>query len=184
MTDDSNLIQILTHHITQDEFNNQNQDNILTTNPDITSVLSTSNTNITQPSQTQVPSRRNYDPPSIPPQFSTQKNTHNSPQQSSSNTQHITQNTNTVHFQTPTPPSPSEIQTSTYTPAQTNPIQTTQPTLNINTIHSNPSFNYTTARHLSRPPLETILTNPLSYSFTSTNPSHTQQSQINNNRPN
>ena len=131
-----------------------------------------------------MPSPPKYDPPPIPPQFSTQINVHNSPQQSSSNTQHITQNTNTVHFQTPTPPSPSEIQTSTYTPAQTDPVQTTQPTLNINTIQSNPSFNYTTARHLSRPPLQTILTNPLSYSLTSTNPSHTQQSQINNNRPN
>ena len=131
-----------------------------------------------------MPSHRNNDPPSIPPQFSTQINTHNSPQQISSNTQHVTQNTNTVHFQTPTPPSPSEIQTSTHTPAQTNPVQTTQPTLNINTIHSNPSFNYTTARHLSRPPLQTKLTYPLPYSLTSTNQSHTQQSQINNNRPN
>ena len=143
ITDDSNLIQIPTHNITQNEFHNQNQDNTFSTNPDNTSVLSTSNTNITQPSQTQVPSPRNYNPPPVPPQFSTQINTHNSPQQSSSNTHHITQNTNTVHFQTPTPPSPSEIQTSTYTPAQTNPVQITQPTLNINTIHSNPSFNYT-----------------------------------------
>ena len=185
ITDDSNLIQIPTHDITQNEFNNQNQDNTLTTNQDNTSVLSTSNTNITQPSQTQeVPSPRNYNPPSVPPQFSTQINTHNSPQQSSSKTHNITQNTSTVHFQTPTPSSPSEIQTSTYTPAQTNPVQPTQPTLNINTIHSNPSFNYTTARQLSRPPLQTILTNPLSYSLTSTNPSHTQQSQINYNRPN
>ena len=183
ITDDSNLIIFPTHNITQNEFTNQNQDNISNTNPDNTSVLSTSNTNITQPSQTQVPSR-NYNPPSVPPQFSTQINTNNSPQQSSSNTHHITQNTNTVHFQTPTPPSLSEIQTSTYTPAQTNPVQTTQPTLNINTIHSNPSSNYTTARHLSRPPVQTILTNPLSYSFTSTNPSHTQQSQINYNTPN
>ena len=184
ITDDSNIIIIPTHNITQNEFNNQNQDNTLTTNPDNTSVLSTSNTNFTQPSQTQVPSPRNYNPPPVPPQFSTQINTHNSPQQSSSNTHHITQNTNTVHFQTPTPPSPAEIQTSTYTPAQTNPVPTTQPTLNINTIHSNPSFNYTTARHLSRPPLQTILTNPLSYSLTRTNPSHTQQSQINYNTPN
>ena len=127
ITDDSNLIQIPTHHITQNEFNNQNQDNTLTTNPDNTSVLSTSNTNITQPSQTQVPSPRTYNPPSVPPQFSTQINTHNSPQQSSSNTHHITQNTNTV--QTPTPPSSSEIQTSTYTTAQTNPVQTTKPNL-------------------------------------------------------
>ena len=47
ITDDSNLILIPTHNITQNEFNNQNQDNTLTTNPDNTSVLSTSNTNIT-----------------------------------------------------------------------------------------------------------------------------------------
>ena len=184
ITDDSNLIIIPTHKITQNEFTNQNQDNTSNTNPDNNSVLSTYNTNITQPSQTQVPSPRNYNPPSVPPQFSTQINTHDSPEQSSSNTHYIAQSTNTVHFQTPTPPSPSEIQTSTYTPAQTNPVQTTQPTLNINTIHSNPSSNYTTARHLSRPPLQTILTNPLSCSLTSTNPSHTQQSQINYNTPN
>ena len=184
ITDDSNFIIIPTHNITQNEFNNQNQDITFTTNPDNTSVLSISTTNITQPSQTQVPSPRNYNPPPVPPQFSTQINTHNSNQQSSSITHHITQNTNTVHFQTPTPPSPAEIQTSTYTAAQTNPVPTAQPTLNINTIHSNPSFNYTTARHLSRLPLQTILTNPLSYGLNSTNPSHTQQSQINYNTPN
>ena len=152
ITDDSNLIQNPTHNITQHELNNQNQDNTLIANQDNTSVLSTSHTNITQPSQTQVSPRRNYDPPSIPPQFSTQIHTQNSPQPSTSNTQNTTQNTNTVHFQTPTPPSPSEIQTSTYTPAQTNPVHNTQPTSNINTIHSNPSFNCTTSRHLSRPP--------------------------------
>ena len=89
-----------------------------------------------------------------------------------------------MHIQTPTPPSPTEIQTSTYTPAQTNPVQNTQFTLSINTIHLNPSFIYTTSRHLSRPPLQTILTNPLSYNLTSTNPSHTQHSQTNNNRSN
>ena len=184
ITDDSNLITIPTHNITQNEIINQSQDNTSNTNPDNTSVLSTSNTNIIQPSQTQILLPRNYNLPSVPPQFSTQINTHDSPQQSSSNTHYIAQNTNTVHFQTPTPPSSSEIQTSTYTPAQTNSVQTTQPTLNINTIHSNPSSNYTTARHLSQPPLQPILTNPLSYSLTSTNPSHTQQSQINYNTPN
>ena len=182
--DDSNLIIIPTHNITQNEFTNQNQDNTSNTNPGNNSVLSTSNTNITQPSQTQILSPRNYNPPSVPPQFSTQINTHDSPQQSSSNTHYFAQNTNTVHFQRPTPPTSSEIQTSTYTPAQTNPVQNTQPTLNINTIHSNSSTNYTTARHLSRPPLQPILTNPLSYSLTSTNPSHTQQSPINYNTSN
>ena len=184
ITNDSNLIQSPTHTITQNDFTNQNQDNTLNINQENTSVLSNTHTNITQPSHTQVSPRQNYDPPSIPSQFSTQISTHNSPQQGSSNTQRISQNTNTVHFQTPTPPSPSETQTSPYTPAQNNPVQITQPTLNINTIHSNPSSNYTTARHLSRPPLQTILTNPLSYNLTSTNPTNTQPSQINYNRPN
>ena len=183
ITDDSNRIIIPTHNITQNDITNQSQDNTSNINQDNTSILSTSNTNITQPSQTQIFSR-NYIPPSVPPQFSTQINTHTSPQPSSSNTHYSAQNTNTVHFHTPTPPSSSEIQTSTYTPAQTNSVQTTQATLNINTIHSNPSSSYTTARHLSRPPLQPIITSPLSYSLTSTNPSHPQQSQINYNTPN
>ena len=109
ITDDSNLIIIPTHSITQNEFTNQNQDITSNTNPDNTSILSTSNNNITQPSQTQIIFPRNYNPPSVPPQFSTQINTHDTPQQSSSNTPYIAQNNNTVHFQTPTPPSSSEI---------------------------------------------------------------------------
>ena len=94
ITNDSNHIQVPTHNITQDETNNQNQDNTLSTTQDNTSVLSTSHTNITQPSQTQASPRQNYDPLSIPPQFSTQSHTHNSPQQGSSNTQHNI----TAHF--------------------------------------------------------------------------------------
>ena len=123
ITNDSNLIHVPTHNITQDEIDNQNQDNPLSTTQDNTSVLSTSHTNITQLSQTKASPRQNYDPPSISLQFSTQIHTQNSPQQSSSKTQHNTQKTNTVHFQTPTPPSPPEMQTSNYTPAQTNPVQ-------------------------------------------------------------
>ena len=80
ITNDSNLIQIPTRSITSDGTNNQNQDNTLSTTQDNTSVLSTSHTNITQPSHTQTSPRQNYDPRSIPPQFSTQNNTHNSPQ--------------------------------------------------------------------------------------------------------
>ena len=176
---DSILVQVPTHNITHDETNNQNQDDILNITQDNISVLSTSPTNVTQPSQTQTSPRQNYDPPPIPRQFTTQINTHNSPQQGSSNVQH----TKTVHFQTPTPLSLPNIQTSTYTPAQSNSVQNVQPGLNINTIHSNPPFNYTTSRHLSRPPLQPILTNPLSYNLTSTNSGHTQQSQTTNNRP-
>ena len=54
ITDDSNLIIIPTHTITQNEITNQNQDNTSSTNPDNTSVLSTSNTTITHPSHTQI----------------------------------------------------------------------------------------------------------------------------------
>ena len=176
ITTDSNLIQIPTHHITTDETPNQNQDTTSNTTHDNTSVLSFSHTNITQSSQTQRPLQQNYDPPSLPSQFANSNNTHDSSQQDSSNTQ----NTNTVHFQTPTPPSPPQIQTSPYTPAQNNPIQNIQTGLNINTIHSNLPSNYTTSRHLYRPPLQPILTKPLPYNLTSTNPSQIQQPSTNN----
>ena len=171
ITNDSNLIPVPTHNITIDETQNHNRNNIFNTTQDNTSVLSTSNTTNTQPSQAQPSPRQTYDPPSIPSQFSTQTYSHYSPQQGSSNTQH----TNTVQFQTQTSPSPPTIQTSTYTPAQNNTIQTIQTGLNLKTLHSNPPSNYTTSRHLSRPPLQTILTNPLSHNLTSTNTSHLQQ---------
>ena len=176
ITNDSNLIQVPIHKINPDQTNDPNQNTTFTLTQDNTSLLSTSNTNVTQPSQVQPSPRQNYDPHSIPSQFATQTYTHNSPQQGSSHTQHST----TVHFQTPTPPSPHEIQTSTYTPAQTNPIQNVQPGLHINTIHSNPPPNSITSRHLSRPPLQPILTNPLSYNLTSTNLRHMQQSSTDN----
>ena len=137
ITNDSNLIQVPTHIITQDETNNQNQNDTLNITQDNTSVLSTSHTNITQPSHTQTSPRQNYDPHPIPPEYSTQIHTHNSPQQGSSKTQY----THTVHFQTPTPPSPPAKQTSTYTPAQSNPIQNLQTYLYINTLQSNPPSN-------------------------------------------
>ena len=80
ITNDSNLIQVPTHDITQDKTDNQNTDNTLSTIQDNTSILFTSHANVSQPSQTQRSPRQNYDPPSIPPQFSTQIHTHNSPQ--------------------------------------------------------------------------------------------------------
>ena len=76
------------------------------------------------------------------------------------------------------------MQTSTYTPAQNNPVQNVQSSLNISTIHSNPPSSSIPSRHLSRPPLQPILTNLLSYKLTSTNSSHIQQSSTNNTRSN
>ena len=183
VTHDSNILQIPTHNITPNESNNQNQDTTASTIPDNTSILSKTPTNTTQQPQTQTSSRQNYDPPSIPSQFLAQTHTHNSPQPGPSNNQ----NTTTVQFRTPTPPSPADAQTSTDTPAQNNPAQTVQTGLNITTIHSNQSFTSTTSRQLSRPPLQLILVNPLSYNLTSTNPNPTQQistNNINTNRPN
>ena len=176
ITNDSNLLQIPTHNITSEDNSNQNPDTISNITQDNTSVLSTSQSNAQQ-SQTLASPRQNYDPPSNPSQFAISNNTLNSPQPGSSNTQ----NTHTVHFQTPTPPSPPQIQTSTYTPAQNNQIQNVQTGLNINTIHSNPSSNYTTARNLSRPSLQPILTNPVSYNLSSTNSNSIQQPPTHNN---
>ena len=56
-----------------------------------------------------------------------------------------------------------------------------QPTLTINTLQSNPLPNYTTSSHLSRSPLQTIPTNPLSYSLISTNLTIIQPTRTNNN---
>ena len=74
-------------------------------NQENTSTLSTANTNITQSSQMQQPSTRNYDPLPLPTHHSIHATPYNSPQQGSSNKN----GTNTfqvqplVQFQTTTP---------------------------------------------------------------------------------
>ena len=67
-----------------------------------------------------------------------------------------------------------------FTPAQHTQTQNIQPILAINTLQPNLISNYTTSRNITRPPLQTIPTNPLSYNLTSTNPNTTQHSTINN----
>ena len=71
-----------------------------------------------------------------------------------------------------------------YTPAQNTQTQNIQTALTIITLHSNAIPNYTTSRNLSRPPIQTKPTNPLSYSLISTNPSNTQHSKTNKNQRN
>ena len=83
---DSNLIHIPTHNIPTEDNTNQHQDTTSNTTHDNISLLSTSQTNITQSSQTQGPFQQNYDPPHLPSQFANSDTTHNSPQQGSSNT--------------------------------------------------------------------------------------------------
>ena len=72
ITNESNIIQIPVHNITQNTINDQNQ-NVTThnTNQVNNSTLSTSNTHIPQPFQTQQTSPRNHDPPTPLSQHST-----------------------------------------------------------------------------------------------------------------
>ena len=178
ITNDSNILQNSVHNITQNPINDQTpNDTICNTNQVNISSLS-DNTHITQEFQTRRTSPRNYDPPLLPSQYSTQSNPHNSPEQGSSNTQ----TTNTVQFQTTTPTTQPNKPTLAYTPAQNTQTQSIQTTLAINTLHSNAIPCYTTYRNLSRPPLQTIPTSLLSYSLISTNPNTTQHSTTNNNQ--
>ena len=86
MPTDSNVLQITIHNITQNVNLDLNQNDTNTnSNQEIPSSISTANRNITQPSQTQPPSPRNYDPPPLPPQFATYNTLHKTPPQNSSN---------------------------------------------------------------------------------------------------
>ena len=59
--------------------------------------------------------------------------------------------------------------------------QNIQPGQTINTLHSNTLSIHITSRNLSRPPLQTIPHNPLSYNLPSLNPNNTQHySAVNN----
>ena len=149
-----------------------------------TSTLTTAHTNITQPSQTQQPSPRNYDPPPFPPQYATHNNLHNSPPQKSSDTNDpdTSQVQPAVQFQIITPRTQPISQTLTYTPAQNTQTQNIQPGLTSITLHSNTLSVIITARILYRPPLQTIPTDPLSFRLTSTNPNSTQHSTTKNNQ--
>ena len=176
ITNDSNIVQIAIHNITQNTLPNQNHFNT-DSNQDGSSTISTSGTNITPQLQTQQPSLRNYDPPSIPPQYSTQTLSHTSPHTSHTN---VPQRPLTVQFKN----SIQQVQPEHYIyqsyHTQNTQTQNTQPTLTINILQPYPISNYTTSRNITRPPLQSIPTNPISYNLTSTNPNTTQHSTINN----
>ena len=157
----SNQLQIPIHNFAENPNNLFRSDN--------TSTSSTTNTTITQPPQTQQGLQRNYDPPPPPTNNSNHSTPHSSPQQGSSNffrtqNQPLTQS----QFHTATPPQQS-TQSIQYIPAQSSISQNTNAFLTINTLYTNPGTNLTTFRTLSRPPLQLIQNNPLSYNLSSTN---------------
>ena len=169
-TADSNTLQVPVHNI----INNPN--NLFHT--DNTSTLSTTNTTIIQPPQTHQIIQRNYDPPPPPSNNSNHSTPHSSPQQGSSNTfRNQNQTLTQSQFQIATPPQQS-TQPTQYIPAQSSISQNTNPPLTINTLHTNPGTILTTSRTLSRPPLQLIQNNPLSYNLNSTN-FHQQPSSTN-----
>ena len=97
---DSNALQVPIHNIAD------NPNNVFHSQD--TSILSTTNTTITQPSQTHHIVQRNYDPPYPPSHNSTHSTTHASPQHGSSNTfQTRNQTLTTSQFQMATPPQQS-----------------------------------------------------------------------------
>ena len=100
---------------------------------------------------------------------------HTSPQLSSSTHTNIPQNPHTVQFNLTNPTITLALSIIPYTPAQHTQTQNTQPILTIITLQPNPISNFTTSRNVTRPPLQTIPTNLLSYNLTSTNPNTTQQ---------
>ena len=176
-------MQVPVHNITQTHINHHtSNDTTHIPNQDITSTLSTSKTLTTQKLQPQQTIQTKYVPPPPPSQYSPLTTPQNSPQQGSSNT-HVT---NTVQFQTIIPTTQPEVPTLAYNPAQTTQTQNMPPALTINTLQSNPLPKYTTSRHHSSPPLQTIPTNPLplSYGLISTNPKNTQPTIPSNNQPN
>ena len=109
---------------------------------------------------------------------------HTSPQPGSSIHTTIPQNPHTVQFILTSPTRSLPLSITSYTPTQHTHTQNTQPILTINTLQQNPISNFTTSRNITRPPLQTISTNPLSYNLTSTNPNTTHQSSINTHLPN
>ena len=70
ITNDSNVLSNPVHNVTQNTNNDPNQKKTNTNlDQDNSSTLSTTNTTITQPFQTEQPSPRNSDPTSIPSQY-------------------------------------------------------------------------------------------------------------------
>ena len=126
ITNDLNTVPIPIHNIPQNTL--PNQTHIITdSNQDGTSTISTSDTHITPQLQTQQPSPRNYDTPSIPPQYSFQTLSHTPPQPGSSTHTNVSQSPLTVQFNTTSPTRTLPLSIIPYTPAQHTQTQKTQP---------------------------------------------------------
>ena len=137
------------------------------------STLYSTNTNITQP-----PISRNYDPPPSPePDAYTSSRTSQQPSTFINNINGLIYNARPrFTFQSPSTPESTSVTTHPYTQAQNTSDPNTPTTFNIYMIHTNPHPKFVNSRTPSRPPLQTIPTNPLQYNLSSTNTNKTHNS--------
>ena len=161
VTTNSNLLNVPTRQIEHN--NNGFETTSVQYDP---SFISTQNTANTPPPTFLQQVKRTYEPPPLPPQFSTDDAPHNSAQKRSSN-MNIAQHATKTQFRQIT------LRTPQYTLAQTSNVQTS--TFSINSIHTNPQTHPTTSSTPSRRPLLIIPNNPLSYNLSTTNINNTQQ---------
>ena len=81
-----------------------------------------------------------------------------------------------ITFQAPSTQEKTSVTTHPYTQAQNTSDPKIPTTFNIKMIHTNPPPNIVNSRTLCRPPLQTILNNPLQYNLSSTNTHNAQNS--------
>ena len=107
------------------------------------------NTTTTPPQTLSQQVQQTYNPPSIPPEFSTNKTPCYSPKQGSSNTNiSIALNSTRTQSQQRAPTRQTTLRTPKYTPAQTSITQQTIST--FTTFQANPQLHPTISKKLSR----------------------------------
>ena len=128
--------------------------------------FSTTTNTIPQP-----PISRNYDSPPLPESDTyTSSSLFQQPSSFINNIIGLISNTRPgFSIQSPSPPERTSVTTHPNTQAQNTSDPNIPTIFNLNMIHKNPSPNIVTSRTLSRPPLQTITSNPLQYNLSSTN---------------
>ena len=176
-TIDSNAVFIPVRHVEEQEIQRNTEQDPQYLIQEY-STLSTTNTNKTKP-LIQPSISTNFDPPPSPESdVYTSSATSQQPSTVNKNINGLIKKTRPrFTSQSLLTPDNTYVTTHPYTQAQNTSDPNIPITFNINMIHTNPPPNNVNSRTLSRPPLQTIPTNPLQYNLSSTN-THTTQHSI------
>ena len=149
VTSDSNILNTPTRQITENDTVLSHNDNDNASLQKDTSTINMQNTTTTPPQAFSQQVQETYDPPSIPPEFSTHKTPCYSPEQGSSNTNiSIALNYTQTQSQQTAPTRQTTLRTPPYIPAQTS---ITQQTISIfTTFHANPQLHPTISKKFSK----------------------------------